>query len=132
MYKILCAMVLLAVTGCATIMEGDDQSIAVSVVGCEEHGNPICIATNKHNAVKIRTPGAMPIDKGKPDLTVSCESDNKKAKGIVVIDSDWEAMSAGNLILGGFIGIGVDAISGAMWEYPQSIIVEMLCDENGE
>ena len=37
-------------------------------------------------------------------------------------------MNAGNLLLGGVIGVGVDAATGAMWEYP-SVVVPLQCDE---
>ena len=40
-------------------------------------------------------------------------------------------MNAGNLLVGGIIGIGVDAATGAMWKYPSSVNVGMTCGNLG-
>jgi len=124
---IIAALVVLALNGCATIVEGNDQSIVISTVKCEEHGDPICTASNKDNAVMVRAPGTIPVEKGKSDLIVTCESDDGLARGTFNAASSYEAMNLGNILLGGFIGLGVDAVTGAMWEFPNGIIVEMIC-----
>lgn len=117
-------------TGCASIMEGNDQSITVSTVKCEKHGDPICTASNKDNAVMVRAPGTIPVEKGKSDLIVRCESDDGLARGVFKAASKYESMNLGNILLGGVIGFGVDAATGAMWEYPSGIIVEMGCPKS--
>jgi hypothetical protein len=43
-----------------------------------------------------------------------------------ILGSTFEAMSAGNLVFGGVIGIGIDAMSGAMNKYPNQISVPMI------
>lgn len=129
MKALIVVLALISLGGCATVMEGNDQSIAINTVKCEEHGNPICTATNKDNAVMVRTPGTLPVEKGKADLVIECRSDNGIAYGAYNAASSYEAMNLGNLLLGGLIGFGVDAATGAMWEFPPSIIVEMVCEE---
>jgi len=129
MKYLLIAVLLSLVTGCATVMESNDQSIVIGTVGCEEHGSPTCIAQNKDNAVKVRTPGVLPVEKGAQDLVISCESDNRLAHGSYNAKSTYEAMNLGNLLVGGIIGFGVDAFTGAMWEFPPNIIVDMQCAE---
>ena len=47
--------------------------------------------------------------------------------GSTIVESNYEAMNAGNILIGGFIGIGVDAATGAMWKYPTAIVVPMSC-----
>jgi hypothetical protein len=42
-----------------------------------------------------------------------------------VISSNMESMTAGNIILGGVIGLGVDAMTGAMNKYTPEIQVIM-------
>ena len=39
--------------------------------------------------------------------------------GTSIIPSGTEAMSAGNVVFGGMIGLGIDAVSGAMNKYPR-------------
>lgn len=43
-----------------------------------------------------------------------------------IMQSHFEGMTAGNLILGGVIGIGVDAASGAMNHYDKQVSITML------
>jgi hypothetical protein len=45
--------------------------------------------------------------------------------GTAIIPSNIEGMTAGNLLFGGVIGIGVDAASGAMNKYPPQTDVVM-------
>jgi len=37
-------------------------------------------------------------------------------------------MSAGNVVFGGMIGLGIDAVSGAMNKYPDLVTVAMIPD----
>lgn len=124
---IILGLAVLTLNGCASVMEGNDQSIVISTVKCEEHGDPICTASNKDNAVMVRAPGTIPVEKGKSDLIVTCRSDDGLARGTFNAFSTYEAMNLGNILLGGFIGLGVDAATGAMWKFPSGIIVEMIC-----
>jgi hypothetical protein len=119
-------------TGCATIMEGSDQAINVNTVNCEEYGMVVCTLSNKDGASTISVPATANVEKTKGALTVSCESKERddrgpKATGRKVIDSQYEAMNAGNILAGGIIGMGVDAATGAMWKYPSTVVVPMRC-----
>jgi len=119
-------------TGCATIMEGSDQAINVNTVNCEEYGAVICNLSNKDGASTINVPATANVEKSKGPLTVRCESKQRddrgpKATGQKVIDSQYEAMNAGNILVGGIIGVGVDAATGAMWKYPSTVVVPMRC-----
>ena len=42
--------------------------------------------------------------------------------------SNAEAISAGNVIFGGVLGLGVDAVSGALNKYPDQVTVAMTPD----
>jgi len=50
--------------------------------------------------------------------------------GSSVIPSNAEAMAAGNVILGGVIGLGVDAATGAMNHYSDLVTVAMVPDQS--
>ncbi|MET0706620.1 MAG: hypothetical protein ABWY82_07210 [Tardiphaga sp.] len=41
-------------------------------------------------------------------------------------------MSAGNVVFGGMIGLGIDAVSGAMNKYPDLVTVAMIPDATCE
>ncbi len=117
------------VTGCASVMEGSDQVINVNTTGCEDSGTFICSVVNSDSSSVITVPASVSVEKSRGPLTVTCNNKAKTATGTLIVDSGYEAMNAGNLLVGGIIGIGVDAATGAMWKYPSSVIVPMKCPD---
>lgn len=64
----------------------------------------------------IQTPASITLDKSQENITVNCRKEcYQDAMGI--IPSHTESMTAGNVIVGGVVGLGVDAVSGAMNKY---------------
>ena len=118
---------LVLTTGCASIMEGSDHVININTTGCEDSGVKICTVVNSQSSSVITAPASTSVEKARGALTVTCVSRDKSASGSLVIDSSYEAMNAGNLLLGGIIGLGVDAATGAMWKYPSAVVVPMKC-----
>ena len=57
-------------------------------------------------------------------MIVDCSKD-KYAPATSVVKSSTKAMAAGNILFGGVIGVGVDMASGAAYDYPNSIVVEL-------
>ena len=117
------------VTGCASVIEGSDQVINVNTTGCEDSGAFICSVVNSDSSSVITVPASVSVEKSRGPLTVTCNNKAKTAAGTLIVDSGYEAMNAGNLLVGGIIGIGVDAATGAMWKYPSSVIVPMKCPD---
>lgn len=120
---ILCCAAGAALTSaCATISEGSSDSIYVvtSPAGAS------CAATRDGGPVGHvnPTPGSMTVDKSKKAITLDCGKEGYlDARGVIA--SEMEAMTFGNLIFGGLIGVAVDASSGALNDYPESITIEM-------
>lgn len=125
--KLSAAVLLLFVAGCASIMEGGDQIVNVQTTGCEDYGAIQCTVVNDDGSSILTAPASVNVEKDKDALTISCQSKDGMAQGEKIVESSYEAMNAGNLLLGGIIGVGVDAATGAMWKYPSSIIVPMRC-----
>ena len=107
---------------CASIVEGTDQSIAVS----SHPSGAFCILEREGGQIGAvnPTPGTVRIEKSTEDITVLCSKPGYQ-DSIGVLVSEFEGMTAGNLIFGGVVGLAVDAGSGAMYYYPPSIIVEL-------
>lgn len=64
----------------------------------------------------MTTPATIVLDKSQDAIAVTC----RKAcfqDGVAIVASNTEAMSAGNILFGGVVGLGVDAASGAMNKY---------------
>ena len=114
-------------TGCASVMEGSDHVINVNTTGCEDAGIIICTVMNSEGFSVLTAPASVSVEKTRNALTITCSSRDKTASGSLIVDSNYEAMNAGNLLLGGIIGIGVDAATGAMWKYPSAVVVPMKC-----
>lgn len=110
------------VSGCATITRGTNQTVAVNTPGVPQ---ATCILTS--SAVGSRTvvtPGTVSLEKSKETVSVRCIKECY-SDGAGVIPTNFEGMTAGNIVLGGVIGLGVDAASGAMNNYAPEVQVLM-------
>jgi hypothetical protein len=112
-------------------MEGSDQNINIQTLNCDD-AVVTCMVTNDDTAATVRPPGSVNVEKSSKPITVECANKDKSVTGRVLVDSGYETMGLGNIIAGGIIGVGVDAATGAMWEYPSSVIVPLQCEENSE
>lgn len=112
-------------TGCASIVNGQNQSVSVearsdagSVVGAN------CKLSNNKGTWFVTTPGSTTVNRSYEDLSVRCEKDTHEP-GLVSVKSSTKPMAFGNLIFGGVIGAGVDISTGAAYDYPPLITVLM-------
>jgi TonB family protein len=110
-----------AVSGCATIVEGTTQPVSVS--SAPEQGAQ-CTLVNSQGTWYLTTPGSTTVHKTKTDLKVTCNKPGYE-QGQVVAASHFGAATAGNVISGGLVGIGVDAASGANYHYDSPIVVTL-------
>jgi hypothetical protein len=112
----------LLLAACATITRGTTQIVAVNTPGVP---GATCTLTSPAIGSRIViTPGTATLQKSKDAISVRCTKECY-AEGGGVIASNFEGMAAGNIILGGVIGLGVDAVSGAMNNYTPEIQVLM-------
>jgi hypothetical protein len=107
--------------GCATVTKGATQS--VSVVAPQ---GAICTLTSPAIGTRtITAPNTVVVEKGPDNIAVRC----KKAcyrDGNGEIPSTFEEMTAGNILIGGVIGLGVDMASGAINKYdPPDVKIAM-------
>ena len=123
-------MALSITTGCASVMNGGGgDSMEISTTGCEEDGKIRCEVFTDNGDTKITAPARITVERDKDPITVVCSNKKKTATGELVVESGYNAMNVGNLLIGGVIGIGIDAATGAMWKYPDAVVVPMDCDE---
>ena len=66
--------------------------------------------------------------KSKHDVSVECRKGC--ARGTGTISSNLEGMTAGNIVVGGVVGFGVDAATGAMNKYNENNQIAMSNDPN--
>jgi hypothetical protein len=117
------AAVLLLSTGCATITTQPKQAFSVST----EPAGAACTITRAGKVVGIvnPTPGSVQIDKSSAHLHLTCEKEGYLASSATAA-AQFQAMTLGNILIGGLIGVAVDAASGAMYFYPGSAKVVLI------
>jgi hypothetical protein len=111
----------IALSGCASIIKGTTQSILITTPPTT---GAYCVLTSKEGSWTVTTPGPVKVDKTKDDILIRCTKAGFQ-DATASIPSDFEGWTLGNLILGGVIGVGVDAATGAMNEYPHAFAVPM-------
>lgn len=118
----LCALAAI-LTGCATIVSGTQQNVFVDtphVAGAE------CKLTDSKNGSWYldSTPGSVSVLKGNGPMNIVCTKAGYE-RGVVSVDEEVAGATFGNIVLGGGIGIFVDAASGAAQHYPDKVIIWM-------
>ncbi|MBF0620789.1 MAG: hypothetical protein HQL54_02565 [Magnetococcales bacterium] len=110
-------------TGCSTIVTGTTQTL--TVVTPELEGAKCALTDSKGGVWSIsETPGRATVRKGDGPMTITCKKEGY-ATETVLVQEEFAGATIGNVILGGGIGIFVDAVSGAAQIYPDMITVWM-------
>ena len=107
---------------CATITKGTSQSIVVTTPNAP--GAACTLTSNAVGSRSVVTPATLVVEKSQENIQVHCKKPCFE-DGAGIIASNTEAMAAGNIIAGGVIGLGVDAMSGAMNKYQAETTVHM-------
>lgn len=109
---------LLLTCACASVTQGSTQTVTVIT----EPAGAICELKRGGTMVAIvnPTPGSVTVDKSKDDITISCTKPEHETVA-QLLSSKFQGATIGNAILGGGIGLIIDAASGAMYYYPDSI-----------
>lgn len=126
MKKLIPLVVVISVTsGCASITGSKNQPVSVQAI---HNGNSIegagCSLTNDKGSWFVKTPGSTTVQKSGQDLVVTCSKDGIPT-GSTSVASSANGGVWGNILLGGFIGYAVDASTGAAFDYPTSMSVQM-------
>jgi uncharacterized protein YceK len=113
-------------SGCASIVTGSNQSL--SVESATQTGQNVvgatCKLVNDKGSWFLNTPGTVTVQRSYNDLNVACTKDGHEP-GVAAVKSTTKGMMAGNILFGGIIGAGVDASTGAAYDYPSIIRVMM-------
>jgi hypothetical protein len=115
-------------SGCATLTKGTSQTVTVDT----DPSGAVCTLTRDAKPVAIvnPTPGSVPVDKGQGTIAIACRKPGYlEAAGNLA--SEFQAMTFGNILFGGIVGVVVDAASGAMHRYPDRVTITLIPDEFG-
>lgn len=109
-----------ATGACSTIIEGTSQNISVSTqppeASCELVRDGVVIG------LISSTPGSVKVEKNKQNIIITCKKDGYR-DGVYRNESDFAGATAGNILLGGIIGVGIDAATGAANKYDGDVAI---------
>lgn len=117
------AAAVLTLSACATVTKGSNQGLTVTTdpVGAS------CLLTRDGTAIAAvgPTPQTANFDKGASSISLTCRKEGYIDANLV-IESEFQEMTLGNILIGGIVGIAVDAASGAMHKYPTSVNLTLV------
>ncbi|MDX2128126.1 MAG: PEGA domain-containing protein [Chloroherpetonaceae bacterium] len=117
------ATVFLTFTGCASIMSGSSQDIAIS-------STPSGASITVNNVILAKTPAKVKL-KRKDEHKIKLDLAGFLPYEVVLTTSS-NGWVWGNILFGGLIGLAIDAITGAMYSLEPNIInAEMKKEEIG-
>ena len=111
--------VLLAATGCASIVNDADQpmKLETQTAAGETITGAECRLQNNEGAISVRSGETARVRRSSEDLEISCtHPGNPEAIGRAI--SRANAGMAGNILLGGLIGAAIDHSKGTAYTYP--------------
>ena len=114
----------ISLSACSTISNGKNQAVLFSTGDVE--GAECLITGGRDGAVRqtVVTPETVRVRRAKAAIDVECSKDDYLTASRRV-ESKMEGATAGNVLAGGFIGLGVDAMTGSIFKYPDTILIEM-------
>jgi hypothetical protein len=108
-------------SGCASIIKGSSQTISINTGSVR---NVPCTLSSERGRWRVVAPGRVRVKRSKEDIQVRCNKSGYQ-ETVDNIESDLEPWVFGNILAGGLIGLGVDASTGAMNQYPRTFMIEM-------
>jgi len=112
---------LLATTAaCATVVGGTTQEVYVDT----EPKAAACTANRQGATVGVikSTPGKVGLARSKETVILSCTLEGYEQSNEVLVAS-FTGATVGNILLGGLVGVAIDAASGANNKYPERVMV---------
>lgn len=110
-------------TGCATITTGTDQRVEILT---DPEGAACSFTRNGESIGEVNpTPGHLTVSKANADILVNCSKEGY-FENAGKVGSKFQAMTFGNILFGGLIGVIIDVASGATTEYEPRIKITMV------
>lgn len=126
--RVVGVVVLLNLAGCASIVTGTTQSMAVETrtSSGQEVMGANCRLVNSKGTWFVTTPGSVTVHRATVSpLSVNCTKEGQQQLGIADVKPKSKGMTWGNLLFGGVIGVITDGVTGAAGYYPSPITVIM-------
>jgi hypothetical protein len=114
-------------SGCATVTRGTNDTLVVN-------SNPPGANVRISNGQTSKTPATFKLKRNQPvHVTISKLGYQPQSVQVMPqIEGAGAAGMAGNVLVGGIIGVGVDAVSGAMYDLTPNPLFVTLEKDNDE
>ena len=114
------------VSACASVTGTPLEPITIRTV--DRSGNEVrgaeCELSNAKGKWIVTSPGSVTVTRSNDNMLITCRKDGLD-EGVVALVSATKGAMFGNILAGGVIGAVIDHDSGAAYEYPQLVRVEM-------
>lgn len=122
MFRFAVLLPLLFLPACATIIKGSTQEMALT----SEPPGAICSVerTGAQIAAVTSTPASVVLKRNSADLVVKCAKPGFDPR-TATVQASFNGVTFGNLLLGGLIGVVVDASTGANFSYPEQVNITL-------
>jgi hypothetical protein len=119
-FPLLAATALLSLTACATLFDHSSQPVNFQAAGATEVACDVTYAGLKYH---VRPPQTIIVQKSREDMRLSCQAAGNRVKTMVVPSSvsGWTFANVGNGVVP---GAAYDAETGAMFKYPDVILID--------
>ena len=107
--------------GCATVTTGTTQPINID---SDPAGAECTLMRGGAQLSTVTTPAPVTVKRDSQTIHVRCKKEGYE-EGLVVMNSRFEAMTVGNVLVGGLVGVIVDASTGANSKYDPYVMVRM-------
>ena len=124
MYKITFLLAMAALSGCASVAGEKLQPVFVTTLfGDKEVAGLGCTLTNDAGSWFLTSPASVRVRRSTGDLAIECKKGSLIGNASVASASNGPVW--GNIVMGGGIGYIVDRNTGAGFDYPPSITVNL-------
>ena len=121
---LIAALMLLAISGCASIAGEKTQPITFKTIQDNTEVAGIgCSITNDAGSWFVTTPGSVTVHKSTGDMAVDCKKEDLFGHETLISKSNGAVW--GNILAGGGIGYIVDRNTGAGFNYPDNVTIKL-------
>lgn len=115
---------LFLLSSCATIISGTTTSVNLSPSDPEAENVKVQVHS-KYTIQNLTLPSSIMVKKGSGPLNVTVK-DKCFREQTTTLDSKVDYWFLGNIITGGLTGTTTDALSGALWTYDDTAVVNVV------
>lgn len=120
MKKISIFALVLAVSGCASIIDGKHQNVNLVP---STSGKVSATVVSPSGVQEVTLPTVIHTERSKEDIIVKVEESRCYEESTQTVQSSVNPLILGNVICGGLLGSTTDFATGAAYEYDNSAIV---------